>query len=381
MPKQEMVLLDVSKIKDNPINREIFYDLDPKKYEALKEYIKKKGILKPLVLNNDYELLAGHQRIRIARELGIKKVKVIILNLDREEQVEYLINDNVLTRTLTPSEIAKGGMVLERMHGKYRRGKNIGDIISKNLGVSNWHYIKCKKLLLSGDERLLSRIDSGKLSVNKAFQLLDDKIRKEQIKKLKEQQASIQWLAWASVTDILNFKPHFCSAVFVDMKIMDSYEWLTELDRISKDTCSVFVACNENNMMEIVEVLNNHFTLNKLIYIITAKAEKYSNNIILWVSKRKKAASTIDSIPDYYDMRKNIGVFPDKLYETLIQKTTSKGDVVLNIFAGKGEVLDICKVNERNVYAIEDSHSFFNAYNSIHGSTISQAPNPNGPAA
>ena len=42
----------------------------------------------------DYTIIAGHQRFKIAQELGLEKVPVVIINVSPEEAEYLLIADN-----------------------------------------------------------------------------------------------------------------------------------------------------------------------------------------------------------------------------------------------------------------------------------------------
>jgi len=106
-----IVNFDPNELKEHPLNREIFGDLSQDEYEALKNDIKERGIQDPLQVakqNGSYVIVSGHQRARIAKELGIKVPCIIRDDLKDEIQIkEYLIKDNLLRRHLTTAQKAE----------------------------------------------------------------------------------------------------------------------------------------------------------------------------------------------------------------------------------------------------------------------------------
>lgn len=89
----------------NPLNKELFSSQEGKEYEKLKSDIGERGIVVPLIAKHDGTLLAGHTRLRIAKELRLKSVPVQYVNdLSADEERKFLVNDNLLRRHLTNTE-------------------------------------------------------------------------------------------------------------------------------------------------------------------------------------------------------------------------------------------------------------------------------------
>jgi|688.fasta_scaffold158767_2 ParB-like chromosome segregation protein Spo0J len=93
------------KLKINPLNKELFAVQDGKEYEALKDDVLQRGIIVPLIAKSDNTLLAGHTRLRIAKELRLKSVPVqYAKEMNATEERKFLVNDNLLRRHLTNVE-------------------------------------------------------------------------------------------------------------------------------------------------------------------------------------------------------------------------------------------------------------------------------------
>ena len=94
-------------------------------YENLKKDIQERGIVVPLVINQDKHLLDGYTRLQIARELGISKVPVIIRNFnDRLEEKESVIALNLKRRHLTDIQkvmIARELLKIEQERARLRQ--------------------------------------------------------------------------------------------------------------------------------------------------------------------------------------------------------------------------------------------------------------------
>lgn len=89
-----MNLVSIQLLKIHPKNSEYYSDLSPEKYEEVKNSIRVNGIRDPLKVLPDYTIIAGHQRFKIAQELGLEKVPVVIIDVSPEEAEYLLIADN-----------------------------------------------------------------------------------------------------------------------------------------------------------------------------------------------------------------------------------------------------------------------------------------------
>ena len=99
-------------LKPNPDNK-IFNPLSGQDYERLKNDIRERGIIDPLIIRQDKVLLTGHNRLRIALELKLKTIPVrkVESGLKPKEEKKFLVLDNLLRRQLSPAE--KESLILE----------------------------------------------------------------------------------------------------------------------------------------------------------------------------------------------------------------------------------------------------------------------------
>ena len=86
-------------------------DLSP-----LAESIRRYGLLNPIVLNEDMELIAGHRRLESVRSLGWRHIPAVILRKDEAKaRLEIEIEENIQRSDLSPEELAEAYFRLERL--------------------------------------------------------------------------------------------------------------------------------------------------------------------------------------------------------------------------------------------------------------------------
>jgi ParB family chromosome partitioning protein len=87
------------KITNIDINKLKPYKNNPRKNDGAVEYvansIKEFGFKVPIIVDKDYEIIAGHTRLKAAQKLGLKEVPCIIADDLTEEQVKaFRLADN-----------------------------------------------------------------------------------------------------------------------------------------------------------------------------------------------------------------------------------------------------------------------------------------------
>jgi len=106
----KLIEVNVNIIKPNPYQPRM--EVEKSNINELKESIKEKGIIQPVVLrkvNKTFELIAGERRFVAAKELGMDKIPAIVLDIkSKEEMLELSIIENIHRENLNPIEIATG---------------------------------------------------------------------------------------------------------------------------------------------------------------------------------------------------------------------------------------------------------------------------------
>lgn len=88
-------LIDIGKVIPNPHNPRIIRD---EKFAKLVKSVKEfpeMGQLRPIIVNEEMQILGGNMRYRAMKEAGLKKIPVVIASISTDKQREFIIKDNV----------------------------------------------------------------------------------------------------------------------------------------------------------------------------------------------------------------------------------------------------------------------------------------------
>src|SRR5262245_51756968 len=112
MPTKKGVLLPLDAIQLGPRCRQNLGNLD-----ALAQSMREQGLLQPIAVTPDYQLIAGERRLRAAQLLGWKSIPVyVVRGLDDAGQLLRAERDeNVCRLSLAPSELVNMGRRLEEL--------------------------------------------------------------------------------------------------------------------------------------------------------------------------------------------------------------------------------------------------------------------------
>lgn len=95
-----------STLRVNDKNKEYFVEESEDYFTNLRNDIRQRGIIVPLIATKDGVLIAGHNRLRIAHELKLPQVPVqyILEDLSDDREREFIIKDNLFRRHLSSQE-------------------------------------------------------------------------------------------------------------------------------------------------------------------------------------------------------------------------------------------------------------------------------------
>lgn len=113
-PQAGTTELSVELISPNPFQpRKRFDDTT---LRELADSIKASGVLQPLLVRRvspgDYQLVAGERRLRAAQIVGLKKVPVVVKDVDDRAMMELALVENIQREALDPIEEAKAYQTL-----------------------------------------------------------------------------------------------------------------------------------------------------------------------------------------------------------------------------------------------------------------------------
>ncbi len=76
--------------------------------QTLQNSIREHGLLNPVLVDNEYHLIAGERRLRAVQALGQPRIEArIIDNPDRVGSLDMEVHENLLRKDFTEQEIAK----------------------------------------------------------------------------------------------------------------------------------------------------------------------------------------------------------------------------------------------------------------------------------
>ena len=143
----------------------------------LLESIKTNGLLEPIIVRpfsaGTYEIISGHRRVNVCKELGIQTVPAIVKELSKDEAIIAMVDSNLQREHLLPSEKAFAyKMKLEAMK---HQGKTYGQVVHKSRDViadnesgrQVQRYIRLTYLI----PELLKMVDEQRIALTPAVEL------------------------------------------------------------------------------------------------------------------------------------------------------------------------------------------------------------------
>jgi len=133
----------IIKIQNVPINkikikRERLRDLSSSQSNplliALSESIREHGLLHPIIINSDFQLISGERRLMAVKLLGWKEVECKIIHVPEDKELEIELEENIVRLNLNPYQeyvaLAKLKLSYEKKYphsirGKYERKRTI----------------------------------------------------------------------------------------------------------------------------------------------------------------------------------------------------------------------------------------------------------------
>jgi ParB-like chromosome segregation protein Spo0J len=207
--------LSIDSIKIDPEYEQMAPQMSEKEFQAFKESIKQRqGLFLPIVVNNDVNndkvLLDGHHRIKACSEPRVKEVPVLVLSFnDKLDEKLFICESAGKRRNLdeySKYELAlKTEKLLNEIANKNRlanlkqyqnntdninypfptsSNERVGDVAkaaAKSAGLSTATYKRARTVLQKGTEEQKCKLKSGKSSVNKEYNIIRRKEKREEL--------------------------------------------------------------------------------------------------------------------------------------------------------------------------------------------------------
>ena len=162
--------------------------------DDLERSIERLGVLQPIGVTPSNVLIFGARRLQACKNLGLDEIPARVIDIDADDPVTALRMEqaeNNIRKDFTPMEkVEIARRIEEAMAGRRGvrhdtdRGANIcmsgnagpsRDIAAQAVGWSGEQYRKAKKVAESDDEEVKAAMNTGSVSVNKAYKAVTGK--------------------------------------------------------------------------------------------------------------------------------------------------------------------------------------------------------------
>ncbi|MCC8418646.1 MAG: ParB/RepB/Spo0J family partition protein [Rickettsia endosymbiont of Glossina mortisans submortisans] len=99
-------IINIDKIRPNENQPRKNFEYD--KIKELADSILNNGLLQPIIVDNNFQIIAGERRWRACKLAKVLEIPVIIKNLDARESMEIALIENIQRTDLTVMEEARG---------------------------------------------------------------------------------------------------------------------------------------------------------------------------------------------------------------------------------------------------------------------------------
>jgi hypothetical protein len=166
----------ISKINHHPLNERI-YSLSG--IESLIDSINQVGLLEPLTIDQNFQVVSGNRRFEAVKRLKWKYVEVHQIHVNKGEDVLTLIHFN-RQRIKTHKELLNEYFELEDYHKKkgLKKGQKVRNVVSSSLNAKDGQLARLLYIFKRNPE-YIDLIDKGILTINQGYLNL----RREEVEK------------------------------------------------------------------------------------------------------------------------------------------------------------------------------------------------------
>lgn len=161
----------------------------------LKESIGNIGLINPITVDSDFNLLAGARRLACCKELGWNTIPAHIIGSDEVTGLQVELDENVCRQEFSPSEkLALATRLNEAMKIKNVSYKDRTKVIAEQTGLGRTDIAAVAKVVKDGDEELVKSMDSGEITIREAAEIAKEPKEKQRklVREKKEKSAPEQ---------------------------------------------------------------------------------------------------------------------------------------------------------------------------------------------
>tara|TARA_Y100001937_G_scaffold66608_1_gene91095 strand:- start:927 stop:2099 length:1173 start_codon:yes stop_codon:yes gene_type:complete len=340
-------------------------------HSQLKDSIKRFGLVDPLIVNKNKErkniLVGGHQRLRIAKELGINKIPCVEvdLNMDQEKELNIRLNKNVgewdydsLANYFDVGELMDWGFTDDELQF-YEDEPEQGLIEDDEIPEVEEAITKQGDLWILGEHRLLCGDATKKEDVDllmdgkKADMVFTDPPYNVDYNGGTKKRSKIK------NDNINNFFEFLYNSFLIlnDFMINGASIYVTHADMERKNFTKAFLDANFKLSSILIWVKNNS-TFGRQDYFWKHEPILYGwkkGNSHKWYGDFKQ--DTIWNIDRPSKSKKHPTMKPIELIIKAINNSSKIKNILLDVFLGSGSTLIACEKTNRKCYGMElDPH-------------------------
>ena len=144
----------------HPFENNPFQSVDESEYDELRDSVMEFGIITPLIVNksdNGYEIISGHRRWQIAKELNLDVVPVYAREFSKEEAIINFVDCNLSREKILPSEKARA---YKMKHDAMKKQGARTDLTSSQVGTK-----------FRSDEKLAETMPDSRMQIQRYIRL------------------------------------------------------------------------------------------------------------------------------------------------------------------------------------------------------------------
>ncbi len=411
--------VELKEIKINERVRKEFHNID-----TLAESISELGLLQPILISKDNQLIAGHRRFLACEKLGLKEIECNKINPRNElHKLDMELAENVKREDFNPMELARGlarrKELYEFEHPETKVGATGGrgsikkiDIVpgtesiaerfventAKKIGMSE-RFVEKHLQLNNIKPELQNQVENNKLNKSQALAIHRKEKRiektKEEVKELSAEEMGIY--EGDCLKELDNVKDNTVACLIIDppygIDFQSNFKLATH-DKIKNDNKDSLNLLDKSLAKVKPKMLKDShvyiFTHWKVFELIKPIIEKHFNvkNTLIWNKNNWSMGDLEGNYAEKYEMiifasqgkRKLLGdkrpvnvldferttnsnhptEKPTNLLKELIKNSTVEGELVLDYFAGSGSTLIAAKQENRKWFGIEKEQGCIN---------------------
>jgi ParB family chromosome partitioning protein len=169
-------MVRINDLHDHPRQREFFGDLPAREFTAFVDDLQQYGQREPIRILASGQIIAGHQRVRAARQLGWKEIKAIVIEVrDEAEAEQLLIADNLHRRHLGSLALARIYLaMLQTLGGEAQAvDGDLRDEIARRLGGISGRTLDRYRRILETPPAVQQAVEAGEITKSMAARVAD----------------------------------------------------------------------------------------------------------------------------------------------------------------------------------------------------------------